>query len=131
MRPVRASAVALAASVLLGLAAPAALADGNNSSGGDLVATVNPKVVRPGQTVTLTLRNCMHPEEGGRAAGSLVGGETTARTPVEITELTPTAGGVLVGRTTIVNVEPGTTETISFACNSNVDMVAEADITVR
>ncbi|MEV5989639.1 hypothetical protein AB0L85_32625 [Streptomyces sp. NPDC052051] len=112
----------------MGLVEPAALAD---DGAGGLVATVSPKVVHLGQTVTLTLRNCKNPGEGGRAEGSLVGGRMTARTPVEITELRPTAAGALVGRTTVVNTRPGTTATVYFACNSDVDTVVSADVMVR
>jgi len=118
---------AVAGCVALGLSAPLATADDNN----DLVATVSPRTVRIGQTVHLTLRNCTHPGEGGIAEGLHVNGQTTARYPIDITDLTPRADGTLVGTTTInSNARPGTTETIGFGCFSDQDKFAEVSVTI-
>lgn len=107
--------------------------EGHSSDGipvADPIGTVSPKTVRPGQTVHLTLRNCSNPSEGGLAEGSLVGGETTARSPIGITYLEPDADGTLVGTAPITNVKPGTTETIYFVCFSDQNKVAEATVTI-
>ncbi|MFJ3270155.1 hypothetical protein [Streptomyces sp. NPDC086776] len=117
---------AVAGAVVLASAAPTAMA----TAGDDPVATVSPNTVQPGQTVHLALRNCENPGEGGLAEGSLVGGGTTARSPIGITELKAGADGTLVGTATIENAERGTTETIYLACNSNPDEVVEATVTV-
>ncbi|MGW5272105.1 hypothetical protein ACWEQP_05880 [Streptomyces sp. NPDC004044] len=117
---------AVAGCVALALSAPAAMA----TAGADLIATVSPDTVQPGQTVHLTLRNCENPGEGGLAEGSLIGGETTARSPIGITELKAGADGTLVGTATIENAKRGTTETIFLACNSNPDKVVETIVTI-
>lgn len=116
---------AVAGAVVLALSASAAMA----TARADPTATVSPNTVQPGQTVHLTLRNCEHPGEGGRAEGSLVGGGTTARSPIGITELKAGADGTLVGTATIENAERDTTETIYLACNSNPDEVVETTVT--
>lgn len=117
---------AVAGAVVLALSAPAAMA----TAGADPTATAGPDTVQPGQTVHLTLHNCEHPGEGGLAEGSLVGGGTTARSPIGITELKAGADGTLIGTATIENAERGTTETIYLACNSNPDEVVETTVTV-
>ncbi|MGW9136333.1 hypothetical protein [Streptomyces sp. NPDC055681] len=117
---------AVAGAVVLALSAPAAMA----GAGADPTATVSPNAVRPGQTVQLTLRNCENPGEGGLAEGSLVGGETTARSPIGITELKAGADGTLFGTATIENAERGIMGTIYLACNSNPDNVVETTVTI-
>ncbi|MFC3575265.1 hypothetical protein ACFOZ0_18680 [Streptomyces yaanensis] len=89
--------------------------------------------VRPGDTVDLTLRNCTDPSQGGRAQGSLVGGNTTARSPIENTELTPSVNAgeaaTLEGVASISsNAKPGNNETIYFVCNSNPDKVVDVPV---
>ncbi|WP_330244355.1 hypothetical protein OHA33_12260 [Streptomyces sp. NBC_00562] len=117
---------AVAGAVVLALSAHAAMAGAD----ADPTATVSPNTVQPGQTVQLTLRNCENPGEGGLAEGSLVGGETTARSPIGITELKAGADGTLVGTATIENAERGTMGTIYLACNSNPDKVVETTVTI-
>ncbi|MFF3060437.1 hypothetical protein [Streptomyces sp. NPDC057909] len=117
---------AVAGCVALALSAPAAMA----TAGADPIATVSPNTVQPGQTVHLTLRNCENPGAGGLAEGSLIGGETTARSPIGLTELKADADGTLVGTATIENSERGTTGTIYLACNSNPDKVVETTVTI-
>ncbi|MBZ9637930.1 hypothetical protein [Streptomyces sp. PSKA30] len=127
MRLIGIPAAVAAGCVVLGLSAPAATA----TNGEDPIGTVSPTTVRLGQTVQLTLRNCENPSEGGRAEGSLIGGETTARSPIGVTELKADASGTLVGTATIVNAKPETTETIYFACGSDPDKkAAEATVTI-
>ncbi|WP_409471538.1 hypothetical protein [Streptomyces sp. HC307] len=126
----RIPAVAVAGCIVLGLSAPAAMAV-------EPIGTVDPKTAKPGETVILTLRNCENPSEGGLAEGALIGGETTARSPIGITELKlDTTGehpsGTLVGITHInEHAKRGTTERIYFACKSNPNKAAETIITIE
>ncbi|MFE7245369.1 hypothetical protein [Streptomyces sp. NPDC057580] len=124
--------VAVAGCVVLGLSAPAAMATGD----ADLIAAVSPETAKPGETVILTLRNCEDPSGGGLAEGALIGGETTARSPIGITPLELDATGeyppgTLVGIATITeDAKRGTTERIYFACYSNQKKVVETTVTI-
>ncbi|GHF15515.1 hypothetical protein GCM10014715_83490 [Streptomyces spiralis] len=128
----RIPAAAVAGCVVLGLSAPAAMA----TDGSSLIATVSPKTAKPGATVILTLRSCEDPSQGGIAEGALIGGETTARSPIGITELKPDAtgeypAGTLVGITNInEHAKRGTTERIYMACASNPNGAVETTVTI-
>lgn len=95
-----------------------------------LVGEVQPGHARPGERVTLTLRGCDDPQEGGRAEGALIGDGTTARTPIEVTDLRAGTDGVLHGRTEISpQAHPGTAQ-VAFACSSDPEHVATAPVVV-
>ncbi|MFC3574315.1 hypothetical protein ACFOZ0_13740 [Streptomyces yaanensis] len=119
-------AVVVAGCVALGWSAPVATAVDDT----DLIGTVSPSTARLGETVRLTLRNCGNPSEGGLAEGSLVGGESTARSPIGITNLEADASGALVGTATIVNAKPGERGTVFLACSSDMTKVAEVTVTI-
>jgi hypothetical protein len=92
--------------------------------------TVSPAKVKPGQTVSLTLRGCSDPAKGGRAEGEQVGAHTSERTPIRTTELRPTEKGVLVGIAGIErNTRPGV-QHIYMACSSDPGTVVTVDVTV-
>ncbi|MGW1091383.1 hypothetical protein ACWD4L_35235 [Streptomyces sp. NPDC002596] len=128
----RIPAAAVAGCVVLGLSAPAAMATGDPNP----IATVSPRTAKPGATVILTLRNCEYPSQDGIAEGALIGGETTARSPIGITELKPDATGeyppgTLVGITNInEHAKHGTTERVYMACASNPNKAVETTVTI-
>ncbi|NGN69724.1 hypothetical protein G5C51_38285 [Streptomyces sp. A7024] len=118
----RISAVVVLTGAVLAVTAPDAAAEPS--------AEVSPANPRPGQQVTLTLRGCSDPTDGGRAEGALVGDGSTARFPVEATDLRPSEGGAVTGTATISpDAEPGRRATIYFACGSDRNTVANAVIT--
>ncbi|MEV6163404.1 hypothetical protein AB0L71_15995 [Streptomyces sp. NPDC052052] len=129
----RIPAAAIAGCVVLGLSSPAAMATEDPNP----IGTVFPKTAKPGATVIVTLRNCEDPSQGGRAEGALIGGETTARSPIGITELKPditgeSPSGTLVGITNInEHAKRGTVESIYMACASNPNNAAETTITIE
>ncbi|MGW2558179.1 hypothetical protein ACWCXB_02830 [Streptomyces sp. NPDC001514] len=129
----RIPAVAVAGCLVLGLSTPVALA----TDGADPIGTVSPETAKPGETIMLTLRNCKNPSEGGIAEGALIGGETTARSPIGITHLKPDATGTLppgtlVGYATInEHAKRGTAEPIYFGCYSNKHRVVYANVTIE
>ncbi|MFI6684033.1 hypothetical protein [Streptomyces sp. NPDC050485] len=82
------------------------------------------------QTVTLTLRNCKNPGQGGRAEGAVTGKGTTVRSPIGATDLKPGPRGTLVGTATIASgARPGKAD-IHFACASKPDAVVAVSITI-
>ncbi|WP_438296174.1 hypothetical protein [Streptomyces sp. HUAS TT7] len=92
---------------------------------------MNPTTAKPGQSVTLTLRNCKNPSQGGRAEGAVMGKGATARSPIEATDLKPGPKGTLVGTATISSgARPGKAD-INFACASKPDAVVTVSNTVR
>lgn len=97
MRDLRIPGAALLGAALLAFAAPAGLA----ATPAGPSATVNPTTAKPGQSVALTLRNCKNPSQGGRAEGAVIGKGTTARSPIEATDLKPGPKGALVATATI------------------------------
>ncbi|MGW2859562.1 hypothetical protein [Streptomyces sp. SDr-06] len=127
MRRLRIPSAALLGGAALVLAAPAAVAAGSAGP----TATVSPATASPGQTITLTLRGCDDPSQGGRAEGELVGNGTTGRTPMEATDLKPGADGALVGTAAVSpGLKSGSVATISFACGSNPNAVVTAPLTI-
>ncbi|WP_199552449.1 hypothetical protein [Streptomyces sp. N35] len=89
--------------------------------------TVSPTTARPGETVTITLTGCSDPSMGGRAEGQLVGDGTTAHTPVEPVDLTPTKqdGHTLTGTTVVT---PGSGHTVYAVCAGDPGNVTEVDL---
>ncbi|MFI1677819.1 hypothetical protein [Streptomyces sp. NPDC020607] len=94
------------------------------------VAEVAPARAHHGDSVTLTLHGCGDPDAGGRAEGQPVGDGTTARTPVEVTDLRAGADGALQGRAEISpRARTGRAE-ISFACSADPTHVVTATVTI-